>query len=395
MLSTIISCIKGAYTLKATGRFPERILNIASTSGIYIQNVKRTDCDTITFCVSKKGGDKLLQSNLKGLELSLVESFGVPVIFSRYKKRVLLFFLPLMFVIVSFVFSLFIWRVEITGGDEALRAQVKKVISENGIKTGALKYKIDQYDVKKSSILQIDDLSWLWVDIKGSTAKVKIHKRIPTPPIIKINEPSNVIATHSGVIEKMQVYCGLPLVKEGMTVEKGQVIISGVFESENENIPTYYHHATGNVVLRVFEEKVIVIPKKTVIKKPTGKEKKVFCINFEKNNVKFSLNSGISYSEYDKIEKKYVLSPLPVSFSKIIYREAVAETVDTDFKKEYSTRLDAFKKSLTDKGMEIAQLSEETEESEHGYTVTFRAQCLVRTDKEIPIIEGEANGENS
>lgn len=395
MLSTIISCIKGAYTLKATGRFPERILNIASTSGIYIQNVKRTDCDTITFCVSKKGGDKLLQSNLKGLELSLVESFGVPVIFSRYKKRVLLFFLPLMFVIVSFVFSLFIWRVEITGGDEALRAQVKKVISENGIKTGALKYKIDQYDVKKSSILQIDDLSWLWVDIKGSTAKVKIHKRIPTPPIIKINEPSNVIATHSGVIEKMQVYCGLPLVKEGMTVEKGQVIISGVFESENENIPTYYHHATGNVVLRVFEEKVIVIPKKTVIKKPTGKEKKVFCINFEKNNVKFSLNSGISYSEYDKIEKKYVLSPLPVSFSKIIYREAVAETVDTDFKKEYSTRLAAFKKSLTDKGMEIAQLSEETEESEHGYTVTFRAQCLVRTDKEIPIIEGEANGENS
>ena len=395
MLSTIISCIKGAYTLKATGRFPERILNIASTSGIYIQNVKRTDCDTITFCVSKKGGDKLLQSNLEGLELSLVESFGVPVIFSRYKKRVLLFFLPLMFVIVSFVFSLFIWRVEITGGDEALRAQVKKVISENGIKTGALKYKIDQYDVKKSSILQIDDLSWLWVDIKGSTAKVKIHKRIPTPPIIKINEPSNVIATHSGVIEKMQVYCGLPLVKEGMTIEKGQVIISGVFESENENIPTYYHHATGNVVLRVFEEKVIVIPKKTVIKKPTGKEKKVFCINFEKNNVKFSLNSGISYSEYDKIEKKYVLSPLPVSFSKIIYREAVAETVDTDFKKEYSTRLDAFKKSLTDKGMEIAQLSEETEESEHGYTVTFRAQCLVRTDKEIPIIEGEANGENS
>ena len=395
MLSTIISCIKGAYTLKATGRFPERILNIASTSGIYIQNVKRTDCDTITFCVSKKGGDKLLQSNLEGLELSLVESFGVPVIFSRYKKRVLLFFLPLMFVIVSFVFSLFIWRVEITGGDEALRAQVKKVISENGIKTGALKYKIDQYDVKKSSILQIDDLSWLWVDIKGSTAKVKIHKRIPTPPIIKINEPSNVIATHSGVIEKMQVYCGLPLVKEGMTIEKGQVIISGVFESENENIPTYYHHATGNVVLRVFEEKVIVIPKKTVIKKPTGKEKKVFCINFEKNNIKFSLNSGISYSEYDKIEKKYVLSPLPVSFSKIIYREAVAETVDTDFKKEYSTRLDAFKKSLTDKGMEIAQLSEETEESEHGYTVTFRAQCLVRTDKEIPIIEGEANGENS
>lgn len=395
MFGTIISCMKGAYTLKATGRFPERILNIASTSGIYIQDVKRTDDDTITFGVSKKGGDKLLQSDLKGVELSLVESYGVPVIFQRYKKRVLLFSLPLIFVIVSFVFSLFIWRVEITGGDEPLRAQVRKVVSENGIKVGALKNKIDQYDVKKNSILKIDDLSWLWVDIKGSTAKVKIHKRIPTPPVIKINEPSNVIATHNGVVEKMQVYCGLPLVKEGMTVEKGQIIISGVFESENENIPTYYHHATGNVMLRVFEEKITVIPKKTVIKKPTGKEKKVFSINLEKNNVKFSLNSGISYTEYDKIEKKYVLSPLPVSFSKITYQEAVAETVDTDFEKEYALRLDAFTKSLTDKGMEIVNLSDETQENDDNYTVTFRAQCLVRTDKEIPIIEGEANGENS
>lgn len=395
MLSTIISCIKGSYTIKASGRFPERILNIASTSGIYIHNVNRPNDDTITFCVSKKGGDALLKNSLEGMELSLMESFGLPVIIGRYKKRVLLFLLPLLFIISAFIFSLFIWRVEIIGGDEALRAQVKEVISQNGISVGALKHRIDQYGVKRNAILALPDLSWLWVDIKGSTAKVKIHERIPTPPVIKINEPSNVIATHSGVVEKMQVYCGQPLVSEGETIEKGQIIISGVFRSENENIPTYYHHATGNVVLRVFEEKIVVIPKKTVIKTPTGKEKNVFTLNFEKNNVKFSLNSGISYAEYDKIEKKYVLSPLPVSFSKITYREARAETVDTDFDKEYAVRRDAFKKGLTDQGMEIADFTEEVSENEKEYTAIFRAQCLVRTDKEIPIEEGETNGENS
>ena len=395
MFGTIIGCLKGTYVIKATGRFPERILNIASTSGIYVHDVKRTEESAITFCVSKKGGDTLLEKKLEGTTLELIQSYGLPIVMHRYKRRILLFILPILFIVASLIFSLFIWRVEIVGGDEALRSEVGSFISENGIRVGSLKHKIDQYEIKRDAILSVPELSWLWVDIKGSTAKVKIHERIPTPPIIKINEPSNVIATHSGVVEKMQVYCGLPLAREGETVEKGQIIISGVFRSENENIPTYYHHATGNVVLRVFEEKTVVIPKKTVVKTPTGNEKNVFSIIFEKNNVKFSLNSGISYPEYDKIEKKYALPLIPVSFSKTTYREAVAETVDTDFEKEYRLRMDSFKKELTDSDMEIVDFTEDVTESESGYTATFRAQCLVRTDKEIPIDEGETYGENS
>ena len=45
--------------------------------------------------------------------------------------------------------------------------------------------------------------------------------------------------------------------------------------------------------------------------------------------------------------------------------------------------------------MELVELTEDITESENSVTVTFSADCRVRTDKEIPIQkEGESDGEN-
>ena len=395
MLSTLINCIKGIYIIRAEGRFPERILNIASTSGVYVSNVRREKEDSIIFCVGKKGGEKLLLTELEGLTLSLKESYGFPVFMERHKKRVLLFSLPLLFLIVTCIFSLFIWQVEIEGGDKKLRKEVSQFITQQGVRTGAFKHDIDHYEIKRAAISEIDDLSWLWVDIKGTKAYVKIRKRTPKPSMNEIHEPADVIAMHSGIIEKMQVYCGVPLFKEGDIVEKGQLIITGVFRSENENIPTYYHHATGNVILRLIESKTVVIPKKNIEKIPTGNKKSIFRISFEKNNINFSLNSGISYGEYDKIEKKYKLPLLPVSFSKIDFLETKVKSSETDISAEIEKRRKAFLSALVKNKMELVELTEDITESENSVTVTFSADCRVRTDKEIPIQkEGESDGEN-
>ena len=381
----LLNCIKGCYTLKAEGKFPERILNFASTSGIYIQNVRREDLQTLTFTVSRKGAKKLLESNIEGLNVRICARFGIPFFLQKHKKRGLLFTLPIIVAIAVVIFSQFIWRVEITGGDKVLRAQVQKVIEKNGIHFGTPKYKIDQYNIKRKAILELDDLSWMWVDIRGTTAKVKVQKRNLRPQINEIHEPSDVISMHSGVIEKMQTFCGQPLFKEGMTVEKGQVLITGIFKSENENIPTYYHHASGNVILKVYEKKTVVIPKKTLIKTPTGRKKRVFSLNFKKNNIKFSLNSGISYSNYDKIEKKYGLWKIPLSFSKTEYREVKVTSSDTDLSAQLEKRREDFEKTLTKRKMEVCGISEYTMENEDNVSVTFTAECLVRTDKEVPI----------
>ena len=399
MFNTLINCIKGVYTIEVKGRFPERILNKASVSGIYLYDIKRKDEETLVFSTGKKGFEKLEELKIDGLTVKLNESYGSYVFFKKYKKRIILFLLPIIFLLTSFSFSSFIWKIEIEGGDSKLQKEVLEEISKLGVYKGALKHKISQYDVKYDAILKIDDLSWMWVDIKGTTAKVKIRKRTPKPSLIPINEPSDVISLHSGIIDSIKTYCGVPLVKEGDSVEKGDILVTGVFRSENENIPTYYHHACANIILRLAEEKTVIIPKKTPVKTLTGKEKSKFGINFKKNHINFSLNSGISYKEYDKIEKKYALSFLPISFSKTIYREALVKYIETDIEKEIESRKKVFLSELKGRNMQIVNISENIEEKEDSVKVTFSAECLVRTDKEIPITEiskpeGESDGNN-
>ena len=397
MFDTLISCVKGVYTIRAEGRFPERILNIASTSGIYLRNVKYEKNGSIVFCAGRKGTEKLLSANIEGLSLTVTDSYGFYSFFKRHKKRFMLYVFPLFFLTAVFIFSMFIWRVEIDGGDKALQSAVRKVISENGVYTGALKKNIDHYEIKRKAILKIDDLSWMWVDIKGTTAKVKIRPRTPSPSVVLVNEPSDVVSLYGGVVEKMQVYCGVPLVKEGDIINPEQVIITGVFRSENENIPTYYHHATGNVTVRLSKEKTVIIPKKTIKKTPTGNKKTVFSLKSEKNNINFSLNSGISYLEYDKIERKYKIPLLPVAFFRTEYHETTVTQTPTDIEKEKENRKKMFLKELSREKMELVKITENVTENEQEIKVTFIADCRVRTDKEIPIPKqkGEANGKNS
>ncbi len=388
LLFGLISSIKGVYRVKAEGDFPERILNIASSIGIYVYDIK-PDKGAILFSVSKKGYEALISAKPADAVLTLQDKSGFPVFFRRYKNRLVLFFLPVFFILVTTVFSSFIWNVEITGGDEALQKEVLKVLRENGVRVGAKKHGIDRYDIKRRAIMETDRLSWLWVDIKGTSAKVKIQERKEIPELLEIHEPSDVISLYDGVIEKIRVYRGIPLFKEGMTVQKGQTVVTGVLRSENENIPTYYHHAAADITLRTTREKTVVIPLKIVVKEPTGNKKTAFFVNFKKNNIKFSLNSGISYKEYDKIEKTIKLPLLPLSVSKVSYFEADVITTDTDTITETEKHKQKFAAELEKENMEIIKLTATTLEEADCIRVKFTADCRVRADKEIPIPKGE------
>lgn len=390
-----LNYIKGAHEIKVLGSFPERILNISSSKGIYIENVSKDENGGLKFTVSKKGL-KLIMENAPGdIIIEKVSSYGVPFFIKRYKKRIALFALPLMLAITSVIYSGFIWKVNIYGAPEA-QSEIKTLLKENGVYIGALKSKIDPYKIKKTILLKSDKLSWMWVDIRGTTAKVEIRARSQKPVLEKISEPADVIASHSGVIEKMQVFCGAPLVAEGETVVEGQVLISGTILTDNENIPPYYHHASGIIDARIWEEKTIDLPKNILKKTPTGRKKNVYSVKFKKNNIKFSLNSGISYEEYVKITDRVKLPLLPVSFERTQYQEVEIEKLPNDIQKEIEKEKLIFEKELKEKNAQVISIAHSHKEIEDIIKITFTAECLMRIDKEIPLEQlGEENGKNN
>lgn len=395
MLSDIINVIKGTYVLKVEGRYPERLFNIASSKGIYLYDIQKCEDGSTTLSVSKKGGKLLLSLVPENLTVTILSKYGLPFFLFRYRYRIVLFLLPVLFLISATVFSSFIWNVEISGGNEKTYPKVLSELKKNGVYVGAVKNKISQYDVKRNCLLNIDNLSWIWVDIKGTTAHVTLHEKTEAPSIIKIDEPSDVYAQESGVIESIQTYCGIPLVENGQVVQKGQMLITGVFKSENENIPTYFHHATGKVIARVWKEKEVNIPKKTLIKVPTGRKRSSFGIKIKKNKINFSINSGISYTEYDKIEKEIKLFLLPVHLFKTTYLEVSIKSLDNDINKSIETSLNEFKKSLMKDGADIKDVKITKTDEGDFYRVKFVSESLMRIDKEIPINKDDYYGENN
>lgn len=395
MLTQIFSLIKGTYIIRVEGRFPERLLNIASSKGIFVYSVNKSQDGTLFFSVSKKAGDMLLSLVPDDLTVKIKEKYGLPFFMKKYRRRIGLFLLPAIFLLSSSVFSSFIWRVEITGGDSSLHSTVKQELKSNGVYVGAMKHKISQNDVKRNCILKINKLSWLWVDIKGTTAYVRLHQKTDVPETEKITDPADVISTRSGVIESMQTFRGIPLVGVGETVEKGQTLISGVLQSENENIPIYFHHASGKVIARVWEEKTINIPKYTYDKIPTGRKKSVYGIKFKKNKLNFSINSGISYKEYDKIENKVKIPFLPIELFRTDFNEVNVKTNENDVLTQIERQRDSLRKKLEGEAMQIVGITSSQEDMGDFIRVKFTAECLMRIDKEIPINKGDYYGENN
>ena len=394
MFSEILKNLRGSCLITASGRFPERILNTASKMMIYAENVKKDNDGNLSFSVSRKGAKLLLSSVPEGLKAEITQRSGLPFFLYRYRKRVLLFFTPAVVIASLFVFSLFVWNVEISGGDKELRESVKAFLNENGVKKGSLRSRIDQYEIKRSAICAIDDLSWLWVDLRGTTAFVKINKRTAVPKIENINEPADVIAIEDCVIEEMQVFRGRACKEVGNTAEKGSVIITGTIHNDNEAVPDYHHHACGIVKGRVWREESVTVPKTELIKKPTGNEKNVYGIKFKKNIINFSLNSGISYKEYDKIKKEFQIPFFPISFSRVTYCEVNVEEKEVDTQKEIEKLREAFSEKLIKKNAEIKNMDTSVEDNGMNLSVKFTAQCIVRIDKEIPVNTEENDGEN-
>ena len=395
MLTQIFSLIKGTYVMKVEGRYPERLLNIASSKGIFVYSVNKSQDGLLTFSVSKNAGDKLLSLVPNDLTVQIQQKYGLPFFVKKYRQRIALFLLPAMFLLSSAVFSSFIWRVEIIGGESSLHSTVKQELKNNGVYVGAMKYKISQNDVKRNCILKINKLSWLWVDIKGTTAYVRLHQKTDVPETKKITEPADVISLRNGVIESMQTYRGIPLACVGETVEKGQVIISGVLQSENENIPIYFHHASGKVIARVWEEKTVNISKYTYDKTPTGRKKSVYGIKFKKNKLNFSINSGISYKEYDKIENKVKIPFLPIEFFRTDFNEVNVKTNDNDITAQIKYHRDKLSSKLEKEDMQIVGITSTQEDMGDFIRVKFTAECLMRIDKEIPINKGDYYGKNN
>ncbi len=226
-LFKIISLLTGYVTVVVHGSSPERLINMASTRGIWLWNIKWVSRESIMASIRLSGIRPLRHiARETGCRFSIEDRFGLPFFLSKMRRRKTMVAGAIIFLVLLYMLSSFIWFVDVTGNTTVKDAEVIEAARQAGLTVGALKWNIDIARVEDAIQTNLSRVSWAGVSIKGTRAIVEIVER-KMPPEGVVQGPSNIVAVKDGLVKELLVLKGHPVVQEGETVNAGQILISG------------------------------------------------------------------------------------------------------------------------------------------------------------------------
>ncbi len=216
----------GVITVTVEGQYPERLINMALSRGIYIWNIKPLS-NGMRFEIRSSGYEALRTiAEENGYHLQVVSKHGLPVYKSIMKRRVGFMAGGLFFIIALYLLSSFVWFIEVKGNERIPTERILAAINKYGIQQGVPKWSFSRVEVEEQVLREIGDLSYIKIDIRGVKANIKVVEKIVVPQQ-EITGPSDMVAARSGVVEEILVIDGQAKVESGQAVAKGDVLISG------------------------------------------------------------------------------------------------------------------------------------------------------------------------
>ncbi len=125
-----------------------------------------------------------------------------------------------------------VFDVQISGNETVSEEQILAELSASGFGVGSRWSKTDRNAVELSVLRQSDTLSWISINREGRSASVTVMELADVPEPPPVYSAANIVADRDCVIEEITVIRGTPAVKVGDTVRKGDLLISGIVESE-------------------------------------------------------------------------------------------------------------------------------------------------------------------
>ncbi|MDK2902158.1 MAG: hypothetical protein PWQ93_77 [Clostridiales bacterium] len=403
-VSAIWHYIFGYVIIKVEGMSLEKFINLCLQRGIHLWDVKRQSYSILKARISIRGLKQLISiSYITHCRIEILSKRGLPFLFSRLKHRYMFIAGFILFFVIIYILSSFIWTVEINGNARISGQRILDELADSGLKPGIRREDLSINDIENDMLIKMPELSWIGIELKGTKAIVRIVEAVMPPERIDIDQPCDVVASKDGVISKITVMQGQAVVKVGQTVKKSQLLITGVIEKEG--VDTRYVHAMGEVLARRWYEGHAEAPTVSVRKRRTGNMMSKRCIIIGERKINIS-DPDITYSSYDKIEVVNISLDkigIPAKMITEEYYETIEETTTQDIetvqKKVQQLAIEDAKKNLP---QEVEEIADETVTFSMDDDGTIHADALLevieRIDQEQAIqipIEEESNSGNT
>lgn len=336
--------LNGYVIIRIEGLSLERLLNLALTKNLYLWDVKRLNKYQVDVCVYLKSLDHLMELiEFLGCSEKILEYRGLPFLIKRIKKRKMFLVGFLMFFLVIGIFSSFLWNIEINCLEQTSDEELKTLLNDNGINTGKFKRTMSEEQVKRILMNEYDYFSFIEAKYRGVKLVIDIKEEDLPPERVDRSIPVNIVARDRSVITKIINRKGETVAEVGQIVDIGDLLISGVIESEVPEIGEdghYFVHSEGEIWARTRYETTVEDYIISIRKTDTGNIIRTKGIKINDRGIRLLNDIPFeNYEEYIKENNLLDFSFLSIDFIKTIsyeYREVELEEVkqDLDFLKK-------------------------------------------------------------
>lgn len=381
MLKHLVNLAKGEVTGKVESGFPERVLNLCAEYGITFWDLRWSSPVEFTFTMTRRDWKRLRRLSKKiDCGLTAVEWRGTPFFLGRIRYRYGLWVTLMLCATLVFLSSFFIWDFRVVGNQNVSTQEILRALDRCGVGFGTYGLSVDSPQLRNQLLLEIPELSYIAVNVKGCRAYVQVRERIPAPEIISKREPGNTVAAKDALVTAIQPWDGEKMVLPGTTVKTGQLLISGVVQDDVSGVR--YLRGMGRVYGRTWYRLQCRVPLTVEEKVYTGGEKVRRALLVGKNRWNLYFSSSILGDTCDKITswEKWELPggvALPAAtvterfrFYTLTERERSPEEAQRLAEEVLDERLAAY----LDEG-EILNREISAEERDGNLVVTLSAEC--------------------
>lgn len=321
MKFSFIDDLFGYVRFELWGNNPEDFINLAISEGIELWDLKR-EKDTLyasariwqikdVKCLAEKCRLVYTEKSGKGLTRTV----------KRYRFRYGILTGILILCTFIFIMSRFLWKIEIVGCNLIDQTKLEEKLAEYDVKIGGKADRKDLDDLQLKLLRDFSELAFISINIKGSYAKIEVTEREMPPEVIDQYDPCNIVASGSGQIISVKTYSGVTLCKKDDIVTKGQLLVSGIFDSKYVGFRMV--HAKAEITART--EKTISVEKYYNYEgyERTGEEKNYYTVNLIGLSFTFPFGE-CDYENFEEINDSSTLKIkddfyLPMSLEKTTF----------------------------------------------------------------------------
>ncbi len=379
----------GKVKFYAEGADIEGFVTFCTKNGIEIANPIKKGY-VLYGTVSAENYNKLRKPAIMfGIKIKIHKKQGLTFLLKRNRNQTG-FLAGVGFVILfTIIMNFFIWEINVVGNEKIKKEEIMKSVETAGLKVGTLSKKHFTQDIEWFVLRENEGLASVEINIQGSKATIIVNERNEEEKFKSDDDvPINIVASKYGIIRSIDVFDGQKTVNPGDAVNKGDLLVSAVYEDRHNKLTL--KHARAKVIAETYFETEIIFKLKQTTEEKGKYIGKISELTFLGYNIKLGKKPDKTrvYSEEKSNDFYFFNIKLPINIKNIKFYDVKQNHITYDLKEGKANAYSVLEKFESENMSDMDIISRRTNETATDDEYIINAEYIVLMDiaKEEPIL---------